>query len=452
MLGWIAQSIVLLLGMSVNESLARRHQLMAPSHQPSFVAPLQVAANNPSLRKLDRTQARIDDWTALYASFQADSPYAVDETGRPVGLKKDTVLAELQTPHSGRNFRPTHPSEKRLSSRLRALLPPWKRKQTPKPARGKRRFLTRSNRRFTEGWYYRLTLPEYNESFVFIFSIEDAGRWVKKGEKSPLTLACMQLLGPNDTYLVQSDDDDTKFWGWKDAQAFGCTFQYKQDFAKGETEKSVRDIAAMSPEEWREAVQTGFQILPFHLQGRLRGHDGSLGGVKANQGKTGRADFDMTLRPVAGWGDYPPLFSNASATDIDVFRRRYRQRSTAGWLASFPVFEPHWQITMAHARASGTLNWNGTTYEFQDAPFYGEKNWGGAFPIKWYWAQCNSFYGEPDLAFTAGGGIRQLPFSFLPGKQTETLGLIGIHYEGIFYEIVPWTGEMEWEVWPWGRW
>ena len=29
---------------------------------------------------------------------------------------------------------------------------------------------------------------------------------------------------------------------------------------------------------------------------------------------------------------------------------------------------------------------------------------------------------------------------------------IRIHFEGHFYEIVPWTGEMSWEVWPWGRW
>ena len=50
---------------------------------------------------------------------------------------------------------------------------------------------------------------------------------------------------------------------------------------------------------------------------------------------------------------------------------------------------------------------------------------GGAFPTKWYWAQCNSFDDHDDLALTSGGGIRQLPFSFLPGKQTETLGLIG---------------------------
>ena len=53
------------------------------------------------------------------------------------------------------------------------------------------------------------------------------------------------------------------------------------------------------------------------------------------------------------------------------------------------------------------------------------KHLGGAFPTKWYWAQCNSFYDHDDLALTSGGGIRHLPFSFLPGKQTETLGLIG---------------------------
>jgi len=33
-----------------------------------------------------------------------------------------------------------------------------------------------------------------------------------------------------------------------------------------------------------------------------------------------------------------------------------------------------------------------------------EKNWGGAFPQKWFWLNCNSFDGEPDLALTAGGG------------------------------------------------
>ena len=46
------------------------------------------------------------------------------------------------------------------------------------------------------------------------------------------------------------------------------------------------------------------------------------------------------------------------------------QKSTAGWLASYSVFEPHWQITMADARATGYVIWNGTKYEFTNAPFY----------------------------------------------------------------------------------
>ena len=360
-------------------------------------------------------------------------PYPLDNNGRPIDSNQN-LLNGLQTPHSGRKFTPTHPSSyTSRRGRLRFKLS---------------RLLRRNNRRFTEGWYYRLTLPEYKESFVFIFSIEDAGRFIK-GKKSPLTLACMQLLGPDDTYLVQSDEDDTKFWGWKYAQGLGCTFEWKKDDDEDD-DSSKSSIAAMTPDEWRDRVETGFQILPFHLQGRLDGHDGTLGGVKTNQGVAGKAEYDISLRPVAGWGEYPPL--SHSPTQNSTQDRSYRQYSTAGWLAKFPVFEPHWQITMAHARATGRLNWNGTEYEFKDAPFYGEKNWGGAFPTKWYWSQCNSFDDYPDLSFTAGGGIRILPFSFLPGKRTETLGLIGIHYQGSFYEFVPWTSESEWEVDPWGAW
>ena len=296
-----------------------------------------------------------------------DSPFADNPKVKSDKYKNKPEI-NLQTPHSGRNFNPTHPNTKHKSF--------W---------------LSRNNRRFTEGWYYRLTLPQYNESFVFIFSIEDAGRMVRgtnnstpelspirrllqrrKRMKSPLTLACMQLLGPQDTYLVQSDNDDSKFWGWKYAQGLGCTFEWNDAIDHS-------DIDVILPEEWRKEVKSGFQILPFHLQGRLNGHDGTLGGVKANQGVPGTAWYDMTIQPVAGWGNYPPLCSNASISSHTVAendRDYYRQYSTAGWLASYPVFEPHWQITMAHARASGKLSWNGAEYEFRDAPFYGEKNWG----------------------------------------------------------------------------
>lgn len=29
---------------------------------------------------------------------------------------------------------------------------------------------------------------------------------------------------------------------------------------------------------------------------------------------------------------------------------------------------------------------------------------------------------------------------------------IGVHYNGIFYEFVPWNGVVNWEIAPWGYW
>ena len=300
-----------------------------------------------------------------------------------------------QTPHSGRKFLPSHPAYRR-KLRLR--------------------------RRFTEGWYYRLTLPGDNVSFAFIISIEDPGI-----QRSNLKLACIQVIGPDNTYLVQADRDDTKFWAWKHQQALGYTFEY-QSKAPDAT------ITAMEPAIWRDTVKSGFQVLPTHLQGRIHGHDGSMGGVLEGQGIPGCCEFDFEFTPLCGWGDVGK-----------------EQKSTAGWLASFSVFEPHWQVTVADARATGTVTWENVTYTFQDAPFYAEKNWGAALPTKWYWTQCNSFDGysapgEPQLTVTAGGGVRQTPI----GK--ETLGMICVHYNGVFYEAVPWTGAMEWEVATWGSW
>lgn len=67
---------------------------------------------------------------------------------------------------------------------------------------------------------------------------------------------------------------------------------------------------------------------------------------------------------------------------------------------------------------------------------------------KWYWVQCNSFIDQPNLAVTAGGGTRKLPFL----GTTEDLGMVGVHYEGVFYEAVPWTGTMSWKCAEWGEW
>ncbi|CAI5955453.1 unnamed protein product [Closterium sp. NIES-64] len=50
---------------------------------------------------------------------------------------------------------------------------------------------------------------------------------------------------------------------------------------------------------------------------------------------------------------------------------------------------PPVQVCMAMGRASGWVEWQGHRIEFTDAVTYSEKNWGGAFPLKWFWIQCN---------------------------------------------------------------
>jgi hypothetical protein len=49
------------------------------------------------------------------------------------------------------------------------------------------------------------------------------------------------------------------------------------------------------------------------------------------------------------------------------------------------------QVLMAEGRATGSLLWGDQRYEFSNAPAYAEKNWGGGFPSKWIWVQCNTF-------------------------------------------------------------
>lgn len=306
----------------------------------------------------------------------------------------------LQPPHAGCHFRPTHPA-------------------TPSNHKGQRKY-----KRFFEGWYYRITLPQENASFAFIFSLEDPFMG------SNLSLACHQAMGPNEVdYLVQADRDHSKFWAWYHQQALGCVYNVTKD-----STISSNETTAMTAEEFCTNVESGFQMLSNRLQGKLVGHDGSRGGVLHGQGVEGECSYDMTIKPIAGWGD-----------------KESGQKSTAGWLASYAVFEPHWQVTMADGRATGSIVWKGKKYEFVDAPFYAEKNWGGTFPEKWYWCQCNSFEGYTQdgrsLSVTAGGGIRQIPLG-----QKESLGMVSVHYNGRFYEATPWMGTMEWDVSPWGYW
>ena len=295
-----------------------------PNHHPSF-----PATTHTILQKYPRN-------SNVYQNLAQN----VDSNGVPIDVPKGQKAYPQQTPHSGRHFQPTHIHDLRSKEKnsFRKLI-----RRLP--------FLRRKKRRFMEGWYYRLTLMEaivtdladstnnsnnvtkVNESFAFIFSIEDPHtdsihemQNKQSLPSSPFMLSCAQIMGPGDSYLVQAEQNDTNFWAWKNSQGLGCTFEYNTE---------QESVTSMSPKDFRNMVKTGFQMLPHSLQGKLIGHDGSKGGVHKNQGIPGKCDWDMEITPIYGWGD--------TSIEKDTKEQNFHpQLSSAGWLASYPVFEPHW--------------------------------------------------------------------------------------------------------------
>ncbi len=249
-------------------------------------------------------------------------------------------------------------------------------------------------RRFFEGWYYRVTLPEIGQTVAFMYSIEDP-----QGNQ-PTSGGTAQILGIDDKYLCRTFPDLDRFWAATDQLALG---HWRQSGTP----------QLLDPVLFDRTISEGYQATTTWHQGRLKEPNGNF------------ADWQYSIEPVYGWGD---------------------RQSTAGWLSSLQIFEPGWQVLMAHGRATGYINWNGKNYSFINAPAYSEKNWGGAFPSRWFWLNCNAFDNQPDFAITAGGGRRGVLW------WMESVAMIGIHYRDRFYEFVPWNAEVNWIIRPWGYW
>jgi tocopherol cyclase len=273
-----------------------------------------------------------------------------------------------------------------------------------------------SSRRFFEGWYYRVTLPDCGQTFAFMYSIQDpiAGK--------PHSGGSAQILGPNDTYLCRSFPDVEKFWAWRNALGLGHWGQMDEPESLTHHLSTSPGLCSvpgfLTPDQFDRHIRQGYQATTIWHQGKL-----------ADPGSGQSARWQYAIQPIYGWGNPTKP-----------------QQSTAGWLSFLQLFEPGWQILMAHGLASGWIEWNGDRYSLDNAPAYAEKNWGGAFPQKWFWINCNRFDGEPDLAITAGGGRRGVLW------WMESVAMIGIHYRGNFYEFVPWNSQVHWHIHPWGYW
>ncbi len=240
-------------------------------------------------------------------------------------------------------------------------------------------------RSYFEGWYFRVTLPEIAQTFAFMYSIEDPiGGQSNSG-------GAVQILGIDEEYLSRS---------FPDVKQFRTSYN------------------SLELEHWRETKKEGYKVTASLNQGCIYA-------PRHQQ----YCRWEYQVQPLYGWGN-----------------PRLTQQATAGWLSYLPVFDPGWQILMAHGLATGWLEWQGRKYDFTDAPAYCEKNWGTSFPKKWFWINCNSFTHEYNLALTAVGAVRQVLW------WEELVGMIGIHYQGQFIEFVPENSQITWQIQPWGSW
>lgn len=164
-----------------------------------------------------------------------------------------------------------------------------------------------------------------------------------------------------------------------------------------------------------------------------------------------------TMNPVYTWGGSVPSEEHGTEQDGNLKSTNGNEdedtavdgKSTTGWMALSPAFDPQWQICLAHATATGWVEIDGRKIEFEDVAAYVEKNWGAGFPPKWFWLQSNLFEGHPDLTVTAVGAKKR---TVQPVGGFVDVGLIGIHFENEFIECVPWNAAMAWQVDPWGSW
>jgi len=176
-----------------------------------------------------------------------------------------------------------------------------------------------TGRRFFEGWYFKVTLPGEAQAFALIYSIEDPEKSVEACPAPPPSSSTsdsssssssstkpglgVQIMGPDDSYIIQYDPDVSKFWAKDPELALGACFEAKgataagNDGGSGNGSPSTR--GPVSASEFDEKVELGFQATATWHQGsvvsREAGASGSLHSTVT------RAKWAFKVEPVIGW-------------------------------------------------------------------------------------------------------------------------------------------------------
>ncbi|CAN8074357.1 unnamed protein product [Agarophyton chilense] len=260
--------------------------------------------------------------------------------------------------------------------------------------------LRQPNGNFFEGWYLRVSLPKTDESYAFMFAIEAPGE------------GTVQLLTPDDSlYVSKLPQAAGKFYGSKSRFDVGHWIR-KPKSEKGEINSQTGNNSDLR----------GYQVSDTSSHGVFDSDDGRV--------SSRRIQWGIDYSPMLTWGT------------------RGTSRHTSTWLSEFGIFEPGYQVLMAHGVITrGYIRCANKEVDVSGGLVYCEKNWGRSFPRRWWWVQANAFKDEPDLCILALGAVRNVLF------RSETIGMISVHYKGKMYEFAPWACEyVKWDVDEWGSW
>lgn len=256
-----------------------------------------------------------------------------------------------------------------------------------------------ARRPFFEGWYFRVTLPEARDNLSLIYHVYDPDL-----RDSPRRAAGAQVCAPGGGYLFRESADVDAFAAAPHRLALRMPMGGTSDAATGAEED---------------------ELLFFEVSDDGRRHRGRLVASTTREDESiwpsakrvESVEWDFSVKVEAGFG------ARGDGADSSSSSSSSRHKSTAGWLSALPVFEPHYQILMAHGLATGHVTVDGVKTAFANAPAYAEKNWGGAgFPSKWFWTQCNAFPKAPGVSVTATGANRGVVC--LPGVREEVAGIL----------------------------
>ncbi len=78
-----------------------------------------------------------------------------------------------------------------------------------------------------------------------------------------------------------------------------------------------------------------------------------------------------------------------------------------GIFSSVPFLNQYWHPYRLGGKASGTVEFDGDRWTFDNAELYAERNWGAGFPERWWWGQAHDF-GDADVSVAFSGGLLQL--------------------------------------------